>query len=142
METYREMHARHQSEINALPLKFAFGIEQFKRMCDSWGFTVDEAPSMIYHGGAGMYYLRKDSALIRDTFKRCNDEEYNAIISNFDFAVEAFEYEMYNHEYSYTMDAEEVIDSIGLEWADFEAFPMLVDAFKKAEANILKQEGE
>lgn len=141
METYREMKERHQQEVNALPVKFAFSKEQFNDMCKSWGFAEDDAPNMIYHGGGGMYYLKKDDELIRDTFWRCHAEEFNAMTSDFDFAVQAFEYEMYNHEYPYSMDCEDVISSLGLNWEDFDRHSILGKAFDVAEKIVMKWEG-
>ena len=138
METYSEMKERHQQEVNALPIKFAFSNNQFKDICKSWGFTVDDAPNMIYSGGMGMYYLRKDSDLIRDTFERVGREESDALRSSFDFAVQAFEYEMYNHEYSYTMEADDMLDSLGLDWSDLNDDPMLLSAFRKAKEKVLR----
>ena len=32
METYQELNARHEKEVNALPLCFAFSEEQFEEM--------------------------------------------------------------------------------------------------------------
>lgn len=39
METYAQMKKRHQDEVNALPLMFAFSNDQFDEGCRKLGVT-------------------------------------------------------------------------------------------------------
>ena len=39
METYKAMKERHQEEVNALPLAFAFSKEQYRAKLDAWNIT-------------------------------------------------------------------------------------------------------
>ena len=40
METYQKLKARHENEVNALPLGFAFSKEQFEEMKGNFVFNV------------------------------------------------------------------------------------------------------
>jgi hypothetical protein len=39
MNRYAELKKKHQKELNKLPMKAAFGKEQFKKMMEEWGLT-------------------------------------------------------------------------------------------------------
>ena len=56
MNAYAEMKARHQERVNALPVKFAFGMKQFREMMESWGLTENDTDK-IYKMGE---YLTKN----------------------------------------------------------------------------------
>ena len=43
METYKEMKERHQAEVNALPLAFAFSERQYNEKLAEWNITPEEA---------------------------------------------------------------------------------------------------
>ena len=48
METYQEMRARQQREVNALPLGFAFNEQQFQEMMQKLGVS---SPDELYRLG-------------------------------------------------------------------------------------------
>ena len=76
METYQELKARHEKEVNALPLGFAFSEEQFEEMKLKLG--VKENSELYRLGNTGGFYRKVDSELIHDTFKRHAEERKNA----------------------------------------------------------------
>jgi hypothetical protein len=49
-----------------------------------------------------------------------------------------FEYELANHEYSYTYDPEPALNTLGLTLEEVEADPIMADAFKRAKAAQFK----
>ena len=57
-------------------------------------------------------------------------------MKSYDFAFDAFLYELNNHEYVITYDADDAIDALGLSSADFEANPVLLEALKAARNHI------
>ena len=141
MEHYNDMRARHQAEVNALPLKFAFGRDQFKRMLEEWNITEEEARNgAIYSlSGSGGYYLASDSDLIRDTFKRISKEEKAAIAEDLTgegYIYEMFYYELNNHEFSYTGDISETLDALGLTAEEVNSNKALQNGLKKAIKSI------
>ena len=94
--TYKEYKEASQKEVNELPLKWAFGREQFKRMMAEWGLTENDTDK-IYSLGGGGYYLKTDAPIIRAYFTKPN--ELPKLMRDKEFALEAFQYEMGNHEY-------------------------------------------
>ena len=79
METYQELKARHEKEVNALPLGFAFSEEQFEEMKLKLG--VKENSELYRLGNTGGFYRKVDSELIHNTFKRHVEERRNAIFT-------------------------------------------------------------
>lgn len=39
MNQYRELLQKHQQEVNVLPIRYAFGEQQFREMMNAWGLT-------------------------------------------------------------------------------------------------------
>lgn len=94
--TYQEYKDKSQSEFNNLPIKFAFGMDQFRRVMEEWGLTENDK-GQIYSLPGGGLYLRKDAEIIRDYFNK--QDELPQLMNDYDFAFDAFVYEMGNHEY-------------------------------------------
>lgn len=135
-ETYGQMNDRHQREVNALPLKFAFGDKQLNEVLSDWGLTLEEAKAgAVYSMGGGGLYLAKDADLINGTFKRIQEEQDAAIAADIDgtgFIYEMFLTELSNHEYGYTGRAIDTILDLGLTEADIENSQALKNGLKMA----------
>ena len=118
METYKEMGARHQSEVNALPLAFAFSDRQFKEQLAAWNMTEAEAKAgAIIAIGAGGFIRATDKELVFSTLERIHDEQRAAIEADTTgngYILQGLKYELINHEYSYTGDTTEAIEAVGL----------------------------
>lgn len=95
-ETYTQMKARHQKEVDALPIFFAFSDSQFEEGCKRYGVT--EPHKELFRLGGGGFYRKSDSGLIRDTFLRQKAESKNAMKTE-EYAISAYIYEMGNHEF-------------------------------------------
>ena len=93
---YKEWKDSKQSEFNKLPIFFAFGNDQFKRAMEKRGLTENDT-DQVYALGAGGYYLKKDADVVRDWFNK--PDELPELMKDEDFAVDAFYYEMCNHEF-------------------------------------------
>lgn len=94
--TYQEYKEKAQSRFNALPIKYAFGQDQFKRMMESWGLTENDTDK-IYSIGCGGFFLRSDAEIIHEYF--AEPDELPELMKDYDFAFDAIYYEMGNHEY-------------------------------------------
>ena len=93
--TYKEYVETRQKDVNALPLFWAFTTKQLDEELAKRGATLAD----IYRlGDTGGFYLKKDAEIIRAFFSK--GKELNALMLDYDFAVEAFLYEMNNHEYA------------------------------------------
>ena len=98
--TYKEYREQRQSEFNKLPVFFAFSNDQLERELNERGYTLDEAGEVLYRFGNGGFYLKKDADIIRAFLEKDSDEELREIMkADKEFAAEAIEYEMLNHEY-------------------------------------------
>ena len=143
MNRYAEMRKRQQEEVNALPIGFAFGNRQFEEMMRGWGLDPEKDLDKIYRlGSTGGYYKKSDAQLIRDTFSRHEAEREAAIAE--DKTGEGFIYEMFlcelnNHEYGYTMDTEETLDTLGYTADEVLADPRLKRGIEKAVTEICRR---
>ena len=140
METYQEMKKRHQDEINALPLAFAFSDEQLRAKLDAWNITEEEAVAgAIINIGHGGFIRSSDEALVMGTFERITREEDAARAA--DLTGDGYIYEMFltelnNHEYSYTGDIMETLDALHITPEELNASPALQNGLKKAVKEI------
>ena len=100
---YREYREVKQKSFNELPIFFAFGMRQFKEAMEERGLTEKDTDK-IYSLGAGGYYLRSDAPLIRAWFSK--KDELPELMKNYEFAEDAFFYEMVNTEYGYNSQAD------------------------------------
>lgn len=140
MNAYAEMKERHQKRINALPLKFAFGMNQFREMMKSWGLTENDTDKIYKMGGTGGFYRREDSKLIYTTLEENEIEMQAAIRNDIDgsgFIKDMFSYELANHEYCITYDLEPTLDALGLSIDDVNASHALLNGLKLAKQEYL-----
>lgn len=144
MESYRELRDRQQKEFNELPLGFAFSDKQFDEMMEKWGLDPEKDLDKIYRVPGGGFIQKKDHEHFREVLDRHNAEMEVAKAADEDgtgFLYQMFKYELDNHEYGYTGDFEDTLDSLGLTWEEVAASPRLLKALDKAPAEIRKREG-
>ena len=145
MNAYAEMKARHQERVNALPVKFAFSMQQFREAMESWGLTENDTDKIYKVGGTGGFYRREDSKLIFATFEE-NQLEMNAAISNdldgSGFIKDMFRYELANHEYCITYDLEPTLDALGMTVDEVNSSPALLNGLRLAMREYLKEAEE
>ena len=109
MNAYIEMNRRHQEEVSAFPMAFAFGDEQLKEAMKKLG--------TIY--GAGDIIRKSDLPAYREMQMRHREELFNAINSDETgdgFIFDMFDYELANHEYGYTRDPHDALMALGMSW--------------------------
>ena len=140
MNAYAEMKARHQERVNALPIKFAFSMEQFRTAMKELGLTENDTDKIYKMGGTGGFYRREDSQLIFGTFEENEIEKKAAISNDLDgsgFIKDMFLYELANHEYCITYDLEPTLDALGLTADEVNASPELLNGLKLARKEYL-----
>ena len=135
METYQELKARHEKELNALPLGFAFSEEQFEKMKLKLG--VKENSELYRLGNTGGFYRKVDSELIHNTFKRHAEERRRAIFTesgiNAEYVQSMFYYEMCNHEFGINWDGKaDVLSACDLTEKQLDSIPELKQAWNAA----------
>lgn len=131
---YQELKDRQQTEFNQLPLMFAFSNEQFAEGMKKLGLTAGDTDK-IYSIGAGGYIKKADAPLMHDMINR-HDAEFQAAINDRQtgdtFIFDMFDYELANHEYSYTGDVSETLDALGLTVAEVRRNPRLLNGLRRA----------
>ena len=138
---YKELHDRHQAEINAFPFGFAFSQEQFdKMMVDRFNLEPTDTDK-IYSIGGGGYIRNEDHQAMCDMIERHAKEKKDAIAADLTgegYIYDMFVYELANHEYMITMTSDDTHDALGLTWEDVKADSRLSHGLKKAKKYILE----
>ena len=141
MERYQEMKIRHQNEVNAFPIYFAFSNIQIGRMFKELGLNPQkDCDKIVSIPGTGGFILKKDADAYKEMFQRQHEELQNAISEDVDgtgFIYQMFRYELANHEFGYTGDADDAIEALGYTKKQIEETPALKQGFEKAKQNIL-----
>lgn len=135
MSSYTEMKERHQIEVNAFPISFAFSNKQFEEGMKQLGLDPSETDKVYSLGGTGGFYRRTDAPALHEMFARheCERQEAMAADETGDgYIFEMFDYELANHEYSYTGDASDTLDALDLTYEQIAADPRLRHGFEKA----------
>jgi hypothetical protein len=127
---YSELKAKHQAEVNAFSLGFAFSEKQFDEMMEKWGLTPDDTDK-IYSIGGGGYVRKSDSAAMHEMFER-HEAEHKAAMQDDEYLFSMFNYELANHEYSYTQELDDTLDALGLTIDEINANPRMASALKRA----------
>lgn len=130
MSKYTELKAKHQKEVDAFPFGFAFNQKQFDEMMIKWGLKPTDIREILSIGGGG-YIRRNDADAMHEMFTR-HESERKVAMQDPDFAFEAFNYELGNHEYCYTYELDDTLDALGLTIDEINADPMMADALKRA----------
>ena len=138
MNKYTSLKSKHQAEVDAFPFGFAFNQSQFNEMMIKWGLTPDDTDK-IYSIGGGGYVRKSDAEAMHKMFERHELERKMARKHGDDYLFEMFNYELANHEYSYTQDLTDTLEALGLTMDEINADPRMADALKRA---IAAQEEE
>lgn len=143
MNEYQEMRNRQQQEFNALPLGFAFDQRQFDGMMRSWGLHPERDVKKICSIGAGGYIQKKDVELLRQTSIRHKQELAAAIEADMTgdgFIFQMFYCELKNHEYGYTGDANDTLDTLNYTMEQVQSDQRLRKGFERACKKIMEEE--
>lgn len=140
MNTYKQLKDKHQKEMDAFPLGAAFSNDQFAKMMQGWGLTVDDTDK-ICPIGAGCFIRKSDKEAFFNMLKRFKDETNAAIAADTTgdgFIYDMFYYELANHEYCITYEYDETFEALGLTEEQIFADKRLLHGLKKAEKDYLK----
>lgn len=131
MNKYTALKSKHQKEVDEFPFGFAFNQKQFEEMMSKWGLTPDDTDK-IYSIGGGGYVRKSDAEAMHKMFERHELERKMARKHGDDYLFEMFNYELANHEYSYTQDLTDTLEALGLTMEEINADPRMADALKRA----------
>ena len=143
MNDYQKMRNRHQQEFNMLPLGFALNQKQFNEMMRGWGLHPErDVKELTCIGNCG-YIQKKDVELLRQTSARHKEELAAAIeldTTGDGFIFQMFYYELKNHEYGYTGDADDTLDTLNYTMAQVQSDQRLYRGFQQACKKIMEEE--
>lgn len=129
-ETYQQLTARQSKEFSELDyLFFAFSNQQLKEGMQKLGLDMDskEDQAKMLSVGHGGYILKAKREEFRAFIDRQRSEKQEAL-KDTAYLVGALVYELGNHEYGYTGDSSDAVESVigGL------GYDTETDVFKKA----------
>lgn len=130
MSKYTDLKAKHQAEVNAFPLGFAFNQKQFDEMMEKWGLKPTDIREILSIGGGG--YVRKDDAKAMNEMFARHEEEHKAAMQDDEYLFSMFNYELANHEYSYTYDLTDTLEALGLTMDEINANPRMLHMLERA----------
>ena len=133
-ESYQDMKARQQKEINGFPKAFAFSDRQFAEGMRALGLDPADKDKIVFIGGGG--FIRKtDEGDFQAMFQRHRlgrKAAMDADQTGDGDLLEMFRCELSNHEYGYTRDAEPALMVLGVAWEDIGGDERLMHAFETA----------
>lgn len=130
---YQELKSKHQAEVDAFPFGFAFSEKQFNEMMSKWGLTPDDTDK-IYSIGGGGYVRKSDADAMKKMFER-HEAEHKAAMQDDEYLFTMFNYELANHEYSYTGHISDTLDALGLTVKEIVEDYQMLDALYRAIVN-------
>ncbi len=137
MNRYAELKNRQRKEFNKFPLGVAFSKEQFKGMMEKWGLTENDTDKIFSLDG-GCFIRKTDESLFFSTIERFEKELADAIAEDKTgdgFIREMFVSELGNHEYGYTGDLSDTLDSLNYTLEEVNANPALKRGLELAMRN-------
>ena len=141
---YVEMTKRQMDEYNKFPMMFAFNDEQFSEGMAKLGLTSEDTDKVVSFGHGG--YIRKSDSeafaeMVRRQRKEMRDNVQNDTTGE-GFIYEMFYYELANHEYAYTRDAESTLEALGLTYEDIHENENLKHGLKLAIDKIVSEDDD
>lgn len=144
MNAWKQLCEKHQEEVNAFPIHFAFGIDQIKQKIAELNLDPEHYQDQIVGIGAGGFVLKKDYPVLLGMFKRHKKEREEAIAADptgDGIIYDMFYAELNNCEYGYTGIYADTLERLGYSMADIEADTRLKHGLEKAAEAIRKKEG-
>ena len=135
MNAYAEMKKKHQEEVNAFPMVFAFGKEQFAEAMKKLGLKTKDTDKVCTIYGAGDIMRKSDVPAYREMTLRHRKEFEDSVAADKTgdgFIYDMFDYELANHEYGYTRNPSDALAALGVSRKAIEKDPQLARGFKKA----------
>ena len=127
--TYEEMKNKHQEEYDTFAKDKIFYIftsskEEFEKKLKEYGLSKEDICSI----GFGGFIKKKDKEELKNMLQRHRKEKQEAIEQDKDgsgFIKSMFEYELYNHEFSYTRDIDDTLNDMGYSIEQIKSNPAL-----------------
>ena len=132
---YLEMKERHQKEIDAFPMFFAFSEKQFQEGMARLGLEPTDTGKIYKFGDTGGFYRKTDSPALKEMLDRQEEERKSAILNDTTgegFIYQMFTYELANHEYCLTWNTTDTLRAVGIGPEEVKQKPQLKHGLEKA----------
>lgn len=141
---YLDLKQKHQEEVNAFPMAFAFNDDQFERGMASLELTSDDT-DQVCSIGVGGFIRKADKEVFIEMMNRHEQEMKEAMEADETgdgFIFDMFVYELANHEYGYTREIEDTLDALGLTIDEIEESEPLQYGLKTACRKLIEEDEE
>lgn len=128
MLSYKELSTRIENMLNDFPHFYAFNDEQFQEGLEKLKVT---SKNDVASYGFGGYIRKSDIPEYKKLLDNIHQMKQDAL-KDFNYCVEAFEYELYNHECYYSGDITSAIYAVGLTFDEVKKSEFLSKAFAQA----------
>ncbi len=131
---YKEFKNKKEESINNLMSNiafFAFSDDQLKEGLKKLNIKEDEIKEKLVSIGHGGYALKKDAHKIKEHTIESN-EDIKKLMEDEKFAISAFDYELGNHEFTYTGDSEDAVEALGYTAQEVSKNPHLLKCCNEA----------
>ena len=142
LNAYSALKSKHQEETNVFPMGFAFSNEQFETAMRGLGLEPTDTDKVVSIG-AGAFCKTSDVTPLNEMLDRHRKELQDAIDSDSTgdgFIYTMFRYELSNHEFGYTWEADDTLDALGFTWDDINANPRLLHGLSRAMDKVKKED--
>lgn len=127
MNRYKLLRERQQKEFDRMPMFFAFNEKQFNEGMESFSLSPNDTDKIVSIGYGG-FMKKEDSHLLHEIIKRHEKERADAInqdLTGEGFICDMFNYELGNHEFSYTGEVDDALEALGITASEIQADPRL-----------------
>ena len=135
-ETYLQMTTRHRSELDALPIQWAFGKEQAEEALKALGVEPGKGSDIELVRIPGGGICTKETAQQLSDMLNRHSAEHKALMdadtTGEGFIFDMFDYELANHEYCVTHDVEPTLFALDITLEEVEKSPALQHGLKLA----------
>ncbi len=137
-QAYLDLQKKQQEEMTVFPIAYAFNAKQLEEALVKLGATKDECVTYMGHGDI----MKKSDAPAFTAMLERHLAEIREAMKNEEFAVAAFVYEMYNHEYAINYDGDaDVLAAFAMDEDDLDKLD-LKNAYKRARRQYFKESQE
>ncbi|EGQ0303604.1 hypothetical protein O0F56_01850 [Staphylococcus pseudintermedius] len=131
-KTYTEFKEEQRQKFEALPIQY-FLSENIETICKK--MEVASPKDLIKIGGFGV--MKKSNKYLINNYLLDKQKEFQKLMQSDEFALNAFKYELANHEFVITYDYEDALDALELEYSELDS--RLLNLLKKAKEQYLKE---
>ena len=132
MESYQQIKARQQAEVNAFPFGCAFGNKQLAEMMQKFGLPNDESGyAQLVSIGSGCYIRREHVPAWNELAER-HEREMREFCKDHEALKKALRYEFANHEAQFSCNDEVILGCFGLTVKEVNEDPELKKTYNEA----------